>query len=293
MPGWFNVTLVIGAIASGALYALIAISLILIFQATGIINFGQGEALMVGAYAYVLVAGLGANPLVQLASAILAGILTGLAFFVVTHVFMARANETTVLMGTLAISLLLQAGARLIFTDYPKPAQPWLFGDVNLHLGGATVSVNSATTLAATIVITGGLYLWFTKTALGKAMRAVAEDARSAALSGISVGAMLALSWTISGAVTAVAGVLLSPVTGVFPAMGGPILFPTFIAAALGGFESISGALFGGLILGVLQTYAVVYVGGAFRDFITFALLLAILMLRPKGVFAAVQRRVH
>jgi len=287
------VNILIGAVASGALYALVAISLVLIFQATGIINFAQGEALMVGGYAYVFAAGSGANPLLQLACVIAAGIVTGGVFYLVTHVFMARAGETTVLMGTLALSLLFQATARLIFTDYPRPARPWLFGDVDVHVGGATISINSLTTLAATILITLGLYLWFSKTALGKAMRAVAESPRSAALSGISVSAMLALSWVLSGAVAAVAGLLLSPVTSVFPAMGAAILFPTFIAAALGGFEGVAGALFGGIVLGVLQTYAVVYVGGAFRDFITFALLLAILMFRPKGVFAAAQRRAH
>ncbi|MBV8600631.1 MAG: branched-chain amino acid ABC transporter permease [Candidatus Eremiobacteraeota bacterium] len=287
-------SLLVGGIAIGAVYALVAISLTLIFRATGIVNFAQGEMLMVGGYAYVILAGSGANPAVQIAGPIAAGLVLGLLFFFVTRVLLGRAAEITVVIGTLAISILLQAAARLKFTDNPMRAVPWLFGERDIALGGGTtVSINALTVVLATVVVFAALQWLFSRTLYGKAMRAVAEDARRAAITGIPVNAMLALSWCVGGVVTAVAGVLLSPVTGVFPAMGASVLFPAFIAAALGGFESVVGALVGGLGLGIVQTYAVVGVGGAFRDVVTFAVLVAVLIWRPQGIFATVARRTH
>ncbi len=285
--------LLVGGIAIGAVYALVAIGLTLIFRATGVVNFAQGEMLMIGAYTYVLTAAAGMPAAVQLGAVVVAGSVTGLLFFFVTRVLLGRAAEIVVVIGTLAISILLQAAARLHFTDNPMRAEPWLFGDRDVSFAGATVSINAFTVVVATALVTAGLYFFFARTLYGKAMRAVAEDARRAALTGIPVRTMLALSWCGGGIVAAIAGVLLSPITGVFPAMGATVLFPAFISAAIGGFDSVAGALVGGLALGVLQTYAVVSVGGVFRDAITFAVLVAILIWRPQGLFAAARERSH
>jgi branched-chain amino acid transport system permease protein len=287
------VTILIGGIAIGAVYALVAVGLTLIFRATGVINFAQGEMLMIGAYSYVLLAQAGMPPLVQMAGAVLAGVLLGLIFFFVTGVLLRKAAEITVVIGTLAISILLQAGARLRYTDNPMRSEPWIFGDRDVSFGGTTLSINSFTIIAVTVLIGVGLYVWFSRSLYGKAMRAVAEDTQRAALTGIPVRSMLLLSWIVGGVVAAIAGALLSPVTGVFPAMGATVLFPAFIAAALGGFESVTGSLIGGVLLGVLQTLAVVVVGGVFRDGVTFAVLLAVLIWRPQGLFASAAQRTH
>lgn len=286
-------TILIGGIAIGAVYALVAVGLTLIFRATGVVNFAQGEMLMIGAYSYVLLAQRGLPPAVQMGGAILAGAAVGLIFFVVTRVLLRRAAEITVVIGTLAISILIQAGARLQFTDNPMRAEPWIFGERDLSLGGTTLSVNSLTIIVVTALVGIGLYLWFSRTLYGKAMRAVAEDPQRAALTGIPVRSMLLLSWVGGGIVAAIAGALLSPITGVFPAMGATVLFPAFIAAALGGFESVAGSLLGGVLLGVIQTLAVVGVGGIFRDVVTFLVLLAVLIWRPQGLFAAAAMRRH
>lgn len=287
-------SLLVGGIAIGAVYALVAIGLTLIFRATGVINFAQGEMLMVGAYAYVLLGEKGQGAAVQILGPIAIGALVGLLFFLVTRIVLRRAAEITIVIGTLAISILLQAAARLQFTDNPIRAVPWLFGDRDVSLGsGTTISINTFTVLAVTLAVFLFLQWLFTSTTYGKAMRAVAEDARRAAITGIPVNTMLAASWCIGGVLASVAGVLLSPITGVYPAMGASVLFPAFIAAAIGGFESVAGALFGGLLLGVVQTYAVVGVGGGFRDIITFAVLVGVLIWRPQGLFAAAALRTH
>jgi branched-chain amino acid transport system permease protein len=288
------VNLLVGGIAIGAVYALVAIGLTLIFRATGVVNFAQGEMLMAGAYAYVLLAQSGAGPLVQILGPIVLGAVIGLVFFFVTRILLGRAPEISIVIGTLAISILMQAGARLKFTDNPMRAVPWLFGDRDVSLGsGTTISINSVTVVAVTLIVFGALYWTFKNTSYGKAMRAVAEDPGRAAITGIPVNRMLALSWSLGGVVAAVAGMLLAPITGVYPGMGASVLFPAFIAAAIGGFESVFGALFGGIILGVVQTYAVVGVGGVARDGITFALLVVVLIWRPQGIFSTVTLRTH
>jgi branched-chain amino acid transport system permease protein len=288
------VNLLVGGIAIGAVYALVAIGLTLIFRATGVVNFAQGEMLMAGAYAYVLLTQSGAGPLVQILGPIALGAVIGLVFFFVTRILLRRAPEISIVIGTLAISILMQAAARLKFTDNPMRAVPWLFGDRDVSLGsGTTISINSVTVVVVTMIVFGALYWTFRRTTYGKAMRAVAEDPVRAAITGIPVNRMLALSWSLGGVVAALAGMLLAPITGVYPAMGAGVLFPAFIAAAMGGFESVFGALFGGIILGVVQTYAVVGVGGVARDGITFALLVAVLIWRPQGIFSTVTLRTH
>jgi len=287
------VTILIGGIAIGAVYALVAVGLTLVFRATGVVNFAQGEMLMIGAYTYVLEAHAGMPPLFQMLGVVVAGIVLGLVFFFVTRILLRNASEITVVIGTLAISILLQAGARLEFTDNPIRAEPWIFGDRDVGVAGATLSINSFTIIAVTAFVGVALYLWFSRSMYGKAMRAVAEDSQRAALTGIPVRSMLLLSWIVGGIVAAIAGALLCPVTGVFPAMGATVLFPAFIAAAIGGFESITGALIGGLLLGVIQTLAVVGVGGVFRDAVTFVVLLAILIWRPQGLFSSARVRTH
>lgn len=287
-------SLLVGGIAIGAVYALVAIGLTLIFRATGVVNFAQGEMLMVGAYTYVLLHDRGQSSIVQILGPIAAGAVVGLIFFFVTRILLRRAAEITIVIGTLAISILLQAAARLQYTDNPIRAVPWLFGDRDVSLGaGTTVSVNAFTVFAVTVLVFAILQWLLGSTMYGKAMRAVAEDPRRAALTGIPVNPMLALSWVAGGVLAAIAGVLLAPITGVFPAMGAAVLFPAFIAAAIGGFDSVLGALFGGLLLGVIQTYAVVSIGGAFRDAITLAVLVAVLVWRPQGLFAAAALRTH
>ena len=196
-------TLLVGGIAIGAVYALVAIGLTLIFRATGVVNFAQGEMLMAGAYAYVLLSQSGQSPLIQILGPIALGAAIGLVFFFVTRILLGHAPEISIVIGTLAISILMQAAARLQFTDNPMRAVPWLFGDRDFALGGgSSISLNSFTVVAATLIIFATLYVTFTTTTYGKAMRAVAEDPRRAAITGIPVNRMLALSWSLGGSAT-------------------------------------------------------------------------------------------
>lgn len=279
--------LLIGGLAIGSVYALLAIGVVLVYRATSVVNFAQGEVMMVAAYAYVLVAERTESAPLQLLAALLAGVAAALLCFAVAHLLLPTSSKIGQVIGTISLLILLQAGARYLFTDDPVRADPWLFGERDVELFGATVAANSLLMLGTAVAATGALFCWQGMTVYGRAMLAVAEDPWRAALSGIHVTGTLAASWAVGGALAGIAAVLIGPITGVFPTMGVDVIFPAFIAAVLGGFSSILGALIGGLALGLIQTYAVVAVGGGFKQAVMFAVLLAVLLWRPTGIFAA------
>jgi branched-chain amino acid transport system permease protein len=286
-PAVRPVTNLVGGLALGSIYALIAIGVALVYRTTGIVNFAQGELVAIGAYAYVFASSLSASPAVTLLAAVLGGVAAGAVFFAVIHVLLRGHEELRLVVGTIALLTLVQGGARLLATDRPYRAETWLFRDETIHLGGATLPVNSLVVIAVLAVAAAGLFLFFSRTTVGKAMAAVAEDPLRAALAGIPVRTMLLLSWAGAGALAAIAGVLISPVTGVFPAMGAQVFLAAIVGAVLGGLDSIFGALLGGLVVGLVQTYAVIAVGGAFRDLVVFGLLLLVLIVRPAGLFGS------
>lgn len=282
--------LLVGGMANGAIYGLVAVGAVLVFRATGIVNFAQGELLMAGAYTYLLVLSVLAAP-AQIVPVVGVGLLLGLVLFAVTHILLRRASELEVVIGTLATSIIWLNLARLVFSDIPRGVPGWLTGEATIGLSGGAITVNAVVTLVVGLVMTAAIYCWFRFTDSGRAVRAVAENPDYAALSGIPVRRMLALSWAIGGLLAAGAGLLLAPSVGVYPTVGGDVLFKGFVAASLGGFESEIGAMLGGIILGVIEVIGVVVIGGDMKDVIAFGLLLAVLLLRPTGLLGAAQAR--
>lgn len=280
-------TSLVGGLALGGIYALVAVGVALVYRTTGIVNFAQGELVAIGAYAYVLASVWTASPLLTMVAAIAAGMVAGAFFFVVVHIVLRGREELRLVVGTIALLTLLQGGARLIATDRPYRAVTWLIPDVTVHFAGAVLPANSLVILAALLLTALALFGWFSFTIVGKAMAAVAEDPVRSALAGIPVRSMLLLSWVAAGGMAAMAGVLISPVTGAFPQMGAQVFLAAVVGAVVGGLDSIVGALLGGLLVGVVQTYAVILVGGAYRDVIIFALLLVFLLLKPSGLFGS------
>ncbi len=278
---------IIGGLAIGSVYALIGIGVVLIYRTTGIVNFAQGELVTIGAYAYVVATALGGSPALTMAAALLAGIVAGSVFYLIVHVLLRGRDRLSLVVGTLAVLVLIRGAARLIATDRPYRSETWLFGGGRVHLGGTLLAVNSLVVIGVTATAALALFLWFTRTMGGKLMLAVAEDPLRSAMSGIPVRRMLWLSWAATGALAALAGVLVSPGSGVFPMMGAHLFLAGVVGAVLGGFDSVVGAVVGGLIVGVLQTVAVVTVGGAWRDVVVFAVLMLVLLLRPAGLFGS------
>jgi branched-chain amino acid transport system permease protein len=283
--------LLIGGLAIGAVYSLVALGIVLVYRATGVVNFAQGELVMVGAYCAVLAAQATGSSALEFIAAVGASAFCGLVFFLVTHFLLRGWSHMGVVIGTLGLLILLQSVARYLFTDIPLPAEGWLFGDTNVDLFGVSIAVNSLTILAGSTIVAIGLYVWEKTTIFGRSVLAAAEDPWRAALTGINVRTTLVVSWMMGGALAGFAGLLLGPLIGVFPTMGADLIFPSFIAAILGGFSSVPGAFIGGLLLGIIQTYAVVYLGGAWKEVASFAVLLIILLWRPTGLLMVREAR--
>lgn len=277
--------ILIAGLSTGAIYGLMAVGVVMIFRATSRVSFAQGEVLAVGAYAYWIASEKDLGAPLELALVILAGIALGVLFFVLTQYLMPSADELGVVIGTLAVSIVMITVLRLLYSDQPKHVEGFLTGEGLVSVGEGAVSANSFVVLAVGLLATIILHIWFQRARTGQAVRAVAESPEDAALAGIPVRRMLLISWAVGCAFATVSGLLLAPATNVYPAVGADILFKGFVAAALGGFGSIIGAMVGGLSLGVIEIETTRMIGPEFKDLISFAVLLLVLLIRPEGLF--------
>lgn len=277
-------SIIVSGIASGALTGLVAMGIVVIFRTSGIVNFAQGEFMTLAAYLYIPLNRDGHNAALELALMVVLGAVVGLIFFGITELFLARAETLIQMMATFALSLLIVSVLAKVKGSQTQPVSDWFKGGSrftigSVHLTGAEV-IGAVATLVLLLVVTGVLRL----TPLGKAVEAVAEDRRAASLCGISPRLTVAVSWAIGGALTAIAGLLYAPLSGVAPSMGANVLFPAFVAATIGGFVSATGAVAGGVAVGVVSALANYYLGGGSVSVVAvFAILLIVLLLKPTG----------
>lgn len=281
-------------LGAGAIYASLALALVLIYQFTGIVNFAQGELAMFSTFiAWTLVnagvpfwAALGLTLAISFASGML------IERVVIRPV--EGAPELTLVIVTLGLLIVVNAAAGWIWSflikDFPSP-----FSAGVLKAGGVTLSYSTLGVLGVVAVVMGLLYVLFRYTKIGLGMRAVASNPGSARLLGIRVSRMLALGWGLAAMVGAVSGVLVAPLLFLEPNMMGGVLIYAFAAATLGGFDSPAGAVVGGLVVGVAETLAGAYVGVIGSDLkigVPLAVIIGVLLVRPQGLFgrAAVER---
>ena len=284
------VHVIVSGLATGSIYALMAISLVIIYNATRTLNFAQGEMLMVSTFVgwtalQVLQAPLAVALLVAVAASALLGFI--LERVVIRHAI--SATHFDVLIITLGLSLMLRSAAGLAWThdEFPFPSffsnRPLAVGPIRV----APVSVGIIGASLALMLALGALFRW---TRLGRAMRAVAQNQRAARLMGISVERVYSSSWIIASVVGAIAGVLIAPVVFLSTKMG-LVAINGFTAAVLGGFGSLPGAVVGGMLLGVLENLAPLYLPSSIKHSVPFLVMITILLVRPGGVLGHVARR--
>jgi branched-chain amino acid transport system permease protein len=277
--------LVVSGAAQGVLYALVALSMTMLYRATTVVNFGHGDLVMGGAFAvYVFV--------VYARLPYLAGALIALALLfcvgLAIHQGLMRRIMTgphlAVAMMALAIGYALRGGARMLWgrevLPFPRifPDRAWTVGDVVVTSDNLIVSGTVLGLMAALLVL-------FNVTRLGRLLQAVFQSQRGAALIGLNVNAVHAMVWGAGAALAALGGVLLAPITLLYPDMGVWVLVRGFAAMTLGGFGSLPGAVLGGLILGVMELVLGAYVSTAFIDISAYVIVIAVLLLRPDGLF--------
>jgi branched-chain amino acid transport system permease protein len=284
------VHVVVSGLATGSIYSLMALSLVIIYNATRTLNFAQGEMLMVTTFiAWSATRALSLPLPLTLVVAVVSAVVLG---FVVERVIIRRAIGAThwdVLIITVGLSLMLRAGAGLLWS-HDEFAFPSFFSNRPFALGGVRVAPVSLGVIGGSLALMLALYALFTHTRLGRAMRAVAQNQRAARLMGISVERVYSTSWVLAAVVGAVAGVLVAPVVFLSSKMG-LIVINGFTAAVIGGFGSMPGAVVGGMLLGVIENLAPLYLPSGIRYSVPFVILVAILLIRPAGLLGTVAQR--
>lgn len=280
----------LSGLATGCIYALMAISLVIIYNATRTLNFAQGEMLMIAAF--VAWASYHALGLPLVAAMLVAVVASGLLAFGIERAVIRHsiaAAHFDVLIITLGLSLMLRATAGIVWShdEFPFPS---FFGERPIALGRVRVAPVSLGIIGASLLLMGGLYLLFTHTTVGRAMRAVAQSQRAARLMGISVERVFSVAWILAAVVGAIAGVLVAPVIFLSSKMG-LIVISGFTAAVIGGFGSMPGAVLGGMFLGVIENLAPLFLPSGIKYSVPFLVLIAVLMVRPTGLVGRAHRR--
>ncbi len=279
----------LSGLSIGSIYALVGLALVLPYKASGAVNFAQGEMVTLGAYIGLVLAGLGLPYLAALPLVLLMAAAGGALMerFLIRPIM--AGPEFTLVITTFAIGIVIKALIRLhwqdnTFTlDAPFIAPPFRLGALRLNPAYLVF-------VATMTVICAGLSLFFAYTKFGKAMRATALDPVAARLMGIRPGRVLSSAWGLAAALGALVGVLLGPVIGINPEMGHLIL-KGLVAAVIGGFSSLGGAVAGGILLGLLETYAGAFWGATFKNLVPFAVLILILLARPQGLAGSASAR--
>ena len=278
---------VIGIVV-GSLYALVAMGFALIYKATSIINFAQGEFVVVGAYVCLWLYGSGLPILLALVLTMIVGVIMGVVLERLVLRPMIGEPIISVIMVTIALASVIKSVVNIIWGTSPQTFSPPVFSTVPVDLGFARIPEVYLYSLGVAIFFLLVFAAFFKYTRVGISMRAVANDQQVAQSMGISVKRVFAISWSIGAMVSAVGGVLVGNIAQVDATLAefGLKVFPAVI---LGGLESIGGAIIGGLTIGVLENILGSaldpHLGGGIKEIAPFAVLIIILMVKPYGLF--------
>ncbi len=277
----------INGISIGSIYAIIALGYTMVYGIAKMLNFAHGDVIMVGAYiCYCVTNYLGLPPIVGVLASMAVCTVLGIIIEGLAYKPLRGTPSLAVLITAIGVSYFLQNAAQLIWSSSPKSFTSVVSNIKPFHLfGSLTITGEVLVTVAASVAIMLGL-TWFTgKTRIGKSMRAVSEDRDAAQLMGINVNKTISITFAIGSALAAVAGVLmcssipvLQPTTGSMPGIR------AFTAAVLGGIGSIPGAMLGGVLLGIIETFAKAFLSTQFSDAIVFGVLIVILLVKPAGL---------
>ncbi len=280
---------IFAGITVGSIYAFVAIGYNIIYNATGIINFAQGEFVMLGGMIAYTFSGL--MPL--LPAVVLAVLITSAVGSVIESVFIRRMRKTSVLgmiVVTIGISILLREAALYIWDEQIRALRFFTGSEISsVNIFGARISPQVLWILGITTIIVAGLFLFFKFTLTGQAMRACSENLRAAKLCGIRTDSMVNLSFMLSAGIGALGGCVVSPLTQTHYAMGTDLAIKGFIVAILGGLGNAIAAVAAGLLLGLIESFSISILPMAYKDVISIIILLIILVVKPSGIFGSRQ----
>ena len=276
----------ITGVSLGSIYAIIALGYTMVYGIAKMLNFAHGDVIMVGAYVCFFAMGnFNLPPAVGVVLAVVVCTVLGMVIERLAYKPLRAAPSLAVLITAIGVSYFLQNSAQLLWGAATKVFTPIVSGSLALVPGQLSISYVAILSVACCVVVMVGLTLFTGQTKLGKAMRACSEDKGAAQLMGIDVNATISMTFAIGSALAALAGGLmcsaypvLSPTTGSLPGI------KAFTAAVFGGIGSIPGALLGGVLLGVIETFANAYISTELSDAVVFAVLIVVLLVRPAGL---------
>jgi len=294
--GWEDILdllqLLVSGLANGCVYGLIALGFVLIYKATEAVNFAQGDFMMLGAFVTLGLVNAEYMNLPFWIGAPIAILMMGLFgyllnFFLLRHLF--GQSQVAVVILTIALGFVLRFFAGMIWGHLPVSLEsPLALGD--LRIGSVVLGMADVAVIVVTFLLTFFLYQFFQKTKIGLAMQAASQNQMAAYYMGIPVKRVQGLIWGLGGMVAAVAGILFASKGAIDP-NAGYLGIKAFAAAVIGGFGSLPGALAGGLIVGVIEPFASRYLAAGYSQIAPYALLLAVLIFRPHGLFAQVRNK--
>ena len=279
-------TVIVSGLAMGSIYALIALGFTLIWNAVGVVNFAQGELVMLGAFVSVawFINGLHlAWPLVLVATIVVMA-LFGVAIAVGLYHPLRNAPQLATIVSTLGLSIFLKNAAVLIWGPQPL-ATPGPFGNSTIRLASSTLYTQQILIIVFLIVLMVVQVVVLSRTQFGRAMRATAQDREVSRLMGVRTGIVIMVIFAYASVLAGIAGLLLAPLFYVSAGMGGVLALKAFAASIIGGFGSEVGAVVGGLLLGGVEGVGSFYMSPSYIDVLSFGLLIVFLVVRPQGIF--------
>jgi branched-chain amino acid transport system permease protein len=285
------IQLLISGLATGAIYALIAVGFTLLWQTSQTINFAQGEFVMLPAF--FILASMNAGAPFWLAALIgiaLSIVVLGLMFKLIIVDPMLKYGVLPLVISTIALSIFLKEIAKDFYSSQAQPF-PALVPATDVHVFDAVVSTQSLAVLAVAIVTVAALHLLLHSTRLGRSMQATAQNPTLARILGIPVQRMVLYTFLINGMLVAIASILISPIYLAKFTNGETLGLAAFLAAIIGGFNQVRGAILGGVILGVLDNLSAAYISSQYRGAFPLLILIAIILWRPQGLLGRIEER--
>ncbi|MCY3820723.1 MAG: branched-chain amino acid ABC transporter permease [Gammaproteobacteria bacterium] len=282
--------LLLSGLSQGCVYGLIALGFVMIYKATEMLNFAQGDMMMLGAFVAITFVNLAGLPFFVgflITLVVMVGFGMGLERTVIRP--MIGEPPFAVLMLTIGLGFILRAVAGAIWGSGPRTLDVPFAGSV-LEVGGVVLGYENLVVIGGTALLCIALWAFFRYSRIGVAMQAASQNQLAAYYCGVPVKRVTSLVWGISAAISAAAGVLVAPVMLIDPMMGF-LGIKAFAAAIVGGFGSLPGAIVGGLLIGVVEQFAGLYLPAGLGEVSAFVILLVMLMARPQGIFASMQQK--
>jgi branched-chain amino acid transport system permease protein len=277
--------LVVNGLALGAIYALVALGMLFIFNAAQIVNFAQGQLLMIGAFLGVSGAMQHDLPIgLAWVVTLLAMAAIGVGFMAIVYFPLRGKPPFLVILTTVAMGVVLENLALIVWGPLPVSLASPVSGRP-LHIHGVVVSMHQLTIFATAAIVLLLQWLFLTRTRFGVMMQATAQDLQAARLVGIRVNRTIAVAFALGAALAGLGGLLVAPIFLAEPTMGGILGLKAFVVAVIGGFGSLPGAVIGGLSLGLIETFGARYISSDYRDAYAFIIMIAVLFVWPRGLF--------